>query len=145
MFVDKGIKKQKLQMQINLLKKKKLYSYPYETNKIALCPFRANYIALCPISQTNQGNVILLKLDLLQIKLNSEFHALFTRPISTEFSKIFIKTRSYGTIHTFKNYFVAMFSVFSNKCYPNKPLMGFMKFSIICGGKKEILRLQIKE
>ena len=47
----------------------------------------------------------------------------FTGPTSTEFSKIFIKTRPHGTIHTFKNYFVTVFSVFSNKRYPNKPLV----------------------
>ena len=29
------------------------------------------------------------------------------------FSKIFIKNGSHGTIHTFKNYFVIVFSVFS--------------------------------
>ena len=29
------------------------------------------------------------------------------------FNKIFIKNGSYGTIHTFKNYFATMFSVFS--------------------------------
>ena len=38
---------------------------------------------------------------------------LFTRPISLFFNKIFIKNRSYGTIHTFKNYFTIMFSIFS--------------------------------
>ena len=32
------------------------------------------------------------------------------------------KTRSHGIIHTFKNYFVTVFSVFSNKRYPNRPL-----------------------
>ena len=32
------------------------------------------------------------------------------------------KTGSHGTIHTFKNYFAIVFSVFSNKRYPNKPL-----------------------
>ena len=38
------------------------------------------------------------------------------------FNKIFIKNRSYGTIHTFKNYFTIMFSVFNfqqNKRYSN--------------------------
>ena len=28
---------------------------------------------------------------------------------------------SYNTIHTFKNYFITVFSVFSNKRYPNRP------------------------
>ena len=33
---------------------------------------------------------------------------------------IFFKTESYGIIHTFKNYFTTLFSVFSNKWYPIK-------------------------
>ena len=44
------------------------------------------------------------------------------RPVSTDFIKFFFKIRSYGTIHTFKNYFVTVFLVFNNKWYPNKPL-----------------------
>ena len=46
--------------------------------------------------------------------------ALFMGPASTYFSKFFFKTRSHDTIHTFKNYFVTVFSVFSNKRYPDK-------------------------
>ena len=42
-------------------------------------------------------------------------------PASTDFSKFFFKTRSHDTIHTFKNYFVTVFSVFSRKRYPNIP------------------------
>ena len=37
-----------------------------------------------------------------------------------------IKNMSYGTIHTFKNYFVTVFSIFSfnkNKLYPNGRLI----------------------
>ena len=44
------------------------------------------------------------------------------------FSKTFIKNWSHGTIHTFKNYFVTVFSVFSfqqNKRYPNTLLIFF--------------------
>ena len=55
--------------------------------------------------------------------LNSGSHTLFTRPTSTEFNKIFIKTGFHSTIHTFKNYFAIVFSVFNNKRYPNKPLI----------------------
>ena len=40
--------------------------------------------------------------------------ALFRELASTFFSKILIKTGFYSTIYTFKNYFVTMFSVFSN-------------------------------
>ena len=34
-----------------------------------------------------------------------------------------LKTGSHDTIHTFKNYFTTMFSIFSNKRYPIKPLI----------------------
>ena len=34
-------------------------------------------------------------------------------PQTSLFSNIFIKNGSHGTIHTFKNYFATMFSVFS--------------------------------
>ena len=37
------------------------------------------------------------------------------------FRKIFIKNGSHDTIYTFKNYFVTVFSIFSNKRYPNRP------------------------
>ena len=39
------------------------------------------------------------------------------------FSNFFIKNGSHGTIHTFKNYFVTMFLVFSFQLYPNGPLV----------------------
>ena len=38
--------------------------------KISLYPFKKNNPAFCPISQTNQGNAPLLKLDFLKIKLS---------------------------------------------------------------------------
>ena len=50
---------------------------------------------------------------------------LFTRLTSMEFSNFFFKIRSHGTIHTFKNYFAIVFSVFSNKQYPNGIFMFF--------------------
>ena len=37
------------------------------------------------------------------------------------FNKTFIKNGFHDTIHTFKNYFTTVFSVFSNKRYSNKP------------------------
>ena len=49
--------------------------------------------------------------------------ALFIRPASTFFHKNNFKTGSHSTIHTFKNYFATLFSVFSNKRYPNRPLV----------------------
>ena len=38
---------------------------------------------------------------------------LFTGPTTTEFGKINFKIGSHDTIHTFKNYFTTMFSVFN--------------------------------
>jgi len=62
--------------------------------------------------------------------LNSRSRVLFTGPTSTKFSKFFIKTWSYSTIHTFKNYFVTMFLVFSNKWYPKiSPSPTYLEFS----------------
>ena len=51
--------------------------------------------------------------------------ALFTDPQISFFINFFIKNESHSTIHTFKNYFVTVFSVFSfqfqqNKFYPNR-------------------------
>ena len=50
-----------------------------------------------------------------------------SRDLQTSFfNKTFIKNGSQGTIHTFKNYFATVFSVFSfqqNKRYPNGPLV----------------------
>ena len=40
-------------------------------------------------------------------------HALFTRPASTFFQENNFKTRFYGTIHIFKNYFATVFLVFN--------------------------------
>ena len=54
---------------------------------------------------------------------SSTVHALFIRPTVTLFKKN-IKNGSHGIIHTFKNYFATVFSVFSfnkNKLYPNEP------------------------
>ena len=39
------------------------------------------------------------------------------------FSKKNFKTGFHDTIHTFKNYFVTVFSIFSNKRYPNWPII----------------------
>ena len=42
-------------------------------------------------------------------------------PYTLLFSNFFIKNRSHGTIHTFKNYFATVF--FSFQLYPNRPLV----------------------
>ena len=54
-------------------------------------------------------------------------HALFTGSTNTDFSKFFFKIGSNGTIHIFKNYFATVFSIFSNKQYPNQPIDEFDK------------------
>ena len=46
-------------------------------------------------------------------------------PQTSFFNKTFIKNGSHGTIHTFKIYFVIVFSVFNkNKLYPKIPIVG---------------------
>ena len=54
---------------------------------------------------------------------SSGSHALFMGPIGTLFKeKKNFKTGSYSIIHTFKNYFATVFSIFSfqqNKRYPS--------------------------
>ena len=55
--------------------------------------------------------------------LNSGSRALFTGLASMESGKINFKTRSYGTIYTFKNYFTTIFLVFNNMRYPNRLLV----------------------
>ena len=45
--------------------------------------------------------------------LFSRFCALFTEPTNLFFNKIFIKNESHSTIHTFKNYFIIVFSIFT--------------------------------
>ena len=54
-----------------------------------------------------------------------ESHALFIELANTFFSKNNFKIRSYDIIHTFKNYFAPIFSVFSNKRYPNR-ILGYV-------------------
>ena len=50
--------------------------------------------------------------------------ALFVDPQISFFNKIFIKNRSHGTIHTFKNYFTIVFSVLNKiSGYPEGPLV----------------------
>ena len=44
-------------------------------------------------------------------------HALFTGSTSTDFSIKKIKIRSHNTIHTFKNYFAPVFSIFNFQQY----------------------------
>ena len=52
-------------------------------------------------------------------------------PQTSFFSNFFIKNRSHGTIHTFKNYFATVFSVFSFQLYPNGSFSNNSFFSIL--------------
>ena len=63
----------------------------------------------------------------LTFSVNSAWCAMFTDPQISLFSNFFIKNGSYGTIHTFKNYFTTLFfsfqfqfSVFS--CIQTNPI-----------------------
>ena len=53
------------------------------------------------------------------------------------FQKNNFKTRSYDIIHIFNNYFVTVFSVFSNKWYSNRPLLT-LKNNKEARGKRKI-------
>ena len=60
--------------------------------------------------------------------------ALFMDPQITLFSNFFIKNGSHDTIHTFKNYFATVFSVFNfqfqqNKFYPNTPYVWLIEIN----------------
>ena len=48
-------------------------------------------------------------------------------PISMEKRKFIFKIGFHDTIHTFKNYFAIVFSVFSNKRYPNRLYISIQK------------------
>ena len=49
-------------------------------------------------------------------------HTLFMEPTTTLFRKKYIKNESHDTIHTFKNYFAIVFSVFSKiSCIQTDP------------------------
>ena len=59
-------------------------------------------------------------------------------PQTLLFNNFFIKNESHSTIHTFKNYFTTVFSIFGfqfsifskNKLYPNRPLIIEIKLEI---------------
>ena len=51
------------------------------------------------------------------------FCALFIGPTNNFFNNNNFKTESHDSIHTFKNYFDTVFSIFNNKQYPNKSLI----------------------
>ena len=62
----------------------------------------------------------------VHFKSGSGSHALFTGPTDLFFNKAFIKNESHSIIHTFKNYFAIIFSIFSfqqNKRYSNAHLV----------------------
>ena len=51
-------------------------------------------------------------------------------PASIKKYKFNFKTGFHGTIDIFKNYFVTIFLVFSNKRYPNKPYINFVVLTL---------------
>ena len=70
---------------------------------------------------------------------NVTVHALFMGPTTTLFRKK-IKNGSHSTIHTFKNYFATVFSVFNfsnNKFNPNGPEYHKKKIYLIYMEKKD--------
>ena len=57
------------------------------------------------------------------------------------FSNFFIKNRSHNAIHTFKNYFTIVFSIFSkNKLYPNGPILWSSSIEIL-DNKAKVFKL----
>ena len=73
-----------------------------------------------PTARVSKGTKSIVRI------LFNTIHALFMGPTVTLFRKKNIKNGSHGTIHTFKNYFATVFSVFSfskNKLYSNGPLV----------------------
>jgi len=70
------------------------YPFGYRLSRVCVCIFLFKYV-------------------LWLWCFSSRSHALYTGPTNIFFSKIFIKSESHGTIHTFKNYFTIVFSVFS--------------------------------
>ena len=61
--------------------------------------------------------------------VNSAQCVLFTDPQITLFNHFFIKNGSHSTIHTFKNYFVTVFLVFSFQLYQTDPPSLFIQSS----------------
>ena len=71
-------------------------------------------ISMCLESMLNVRFCVFLK--------NGRSRVLFMGLTRMEFSKKkTLKIGSHGTIYKFKNYFATVFSVFSNKRYPNIP------------------------
>ena len=50
-------------------------------------------------------------------------------PTNFTVQQLFHKNGSHGTIHTFKNYFATVFSVFSFQLYPNGLLIAFLCYA----------------
>ena len=69
----------------------------------------------------------LIKFDIVYVwialkRKKKKLHLTFMGPISMEKRKFIFKIGFHDTIHTFKNYFAIVFSVFRNKRYPNRPI-----------------------
>ena len=75
-----------------------------------------------------ETNLLFTTVSAMFMHCSSTVYILFMGPTVTLFRKKKLKNESHSTIHTFKNYFVTMFSVFSfskNKFNPNGPNMSF--------------------
>ena len=62
--------------------------------KIGKCPFHTNFPAFCPISQTNQGNAPVLKLNFLKIEFQFKTRFLDNRVIA---NRKILKKKIFGT------------------------------------------------
>ena len=96
----------------------------------ALCfsPFFFFFFLLSRILGRRQTSLFTRQISLFT-HYSGTVHVLFMGPTSTLLKKI--KNESHNTIHTFKNYFVIVFSVFSfsnNKFNPNGPNIVFILF-----------------
>ena len=82
-------------------------------------------------------NLLFMRQISLFTHYSGTVHVLFMGPTSTLLKKI--KNESHNTIHTFKNYFAIVFSVFSfsnNKFNPNGPNIVFILFYFFTQKKK---------
>ena len=77
----------------------------FGSNLIGVCVFQARIFSLSFFFST------VAVVD--QIFREQYIRALFTDPQTSLFNNFFIKNESHGIIHTFKNYFATVFSVFN--------------------------------
>ena len=107
-------------------------------------------------SVQNQYSIGLVLLSMLKVTLSVSLDTTFASihflvglvhysPASTFFSKNNFKIEPHSTIHSFKNYFTTIFSVFSKKQYPNIPLIHRLVILIKKNCTKKSKNLQCKK